>query len=285
MHESSRLIRRVESWDVCRVFAASFDGDPQFSDPMLCDEEQLRCNLIRPIEEPEGHCALAVYNGEEMTGLFTFLLLRQERYMEMLAGLSRDGETYAQLLRWLEQHFPGYGVDFVCNPGNWLLREQLDRRGAVYEPEQRKLVLETPPEGIDTDGVEPLSRAYAAQYREMHHTDMYWTGERVMQAQDRFRTLLAIREGQVVGYLDVTRSFRKNEPYDLLVREEYRRRGYGRRLLARALELNRPNGMMVLLDADNEAAIRLYTSLGFVQAQGQSQLLAHWTIPEREPGN
>ena len=84
---------------------------------------------------------------------------------------------------------------------------------------------------------------------------MYWTGEKVVQAQDRFRTFLAIHDGKVVGYMDVTYIFKENEPFDLFVLEEYRRMGYGRKLLAKALERNAPNRMMLLVDIDNDPAI------------------------------
>lgn len=63
--------------------------------------------------------------------------------------------------------------------------------------------------------------------------------------------------------------------------EEYRRKGYGRKLLAKALEMNQPNGMMLLVDVDNDSAMRLYESMGFFKVQGQNNLTAHWTVPEQ----
>ena len=142
------------------------------------------------------------------------------------------------------------------------------------------MVLETPVLGVDTSDIEPLSARYAEAYCSMHNKEMYWTGEKIMAAQDRFRTFLAIRAGRVVGYLDVTYTRRENEPFDLFVLPEYRRMGYGRKLLAKALDMNRPNGMMLLVDVDNEPAIRLYASMGFAKAQGQNNLTAHWRIPD-----
>ena len=141
------------------------------------------------------------------------------------------------------------------------------------------MVLGIPVLGIDTTCVELLSEQHTEQYCAIHNTDMYWTGEKVVQAQDRFRTFLAIHDGKVVGYMDVTYTFKENEPFDFLVLEEYRRMGYGRKLLAKALEMNQPNGMMLLVDADNYPAIRLYESMGFAKVQGQNNLTAHWTVP------
>ena len=273
------MIRIIKSYDECRDFASSFQGDPNFSDPMLSDEEQVQCNLIYAIDRTDRY-VLGVYQDATMIGLFTFLVLRDEHYIEMLVGLSRNKEAYLEVLHYLEQCYPGYSADFVFNPGNYLLKELLDLRNAEREPEQQKMVLGTPVLGIDTTGVELLSAQYTEQYCAIHNKDMYWTGEKVVQAQDRFRTLLAIHNGKVVGYMDVTYTYNENEPFDLFVLEEYRRIGYGRKLLAKALELNQPNGMMLLVDVDNDPAIRLYESMGFTKVQGQNNLTAHWSVPE-----
>ena len=274
------MIRVIKSYDECRDFASSFQRDPNFSDPMLCDEEQVECNLIKSIEKQDKHCVLGVYNEDQMIGLFVFLVFRDEKYIEMLVGLSRDKEAYLEMFRYLEQCYPNYSADFVFNPGNYLLKELLDLRNAEYEPEQQKMVLGTPVLGIDPTGVELLSAQYIKQYCAIHNKDMYWTGEKVVQAKDRFRTFLAIHDNKVVGYMDVTYTFKENEPFDLFVMEEYRRKGYGRKLLAKALEMNQPKGMMLLVDVDNEPAIRLYESMGFAKVQGQNNLTAHWTMPE-----
>lgn len=271
------MIRPVKTYEECRAFAAGFQGDPCFSAPMLSSEEQVQCNLVRPIENPDRHCVFGVYREETLIGLFAFLVIRDEQYAEMLVGLSWEKSAYQEALQYLEQHFPGYGVDFVFNPGNSLLREQLRLRKADFEPEQQKLVQEAPAPKIDTTSIVPLSSQYAKQYCAIHNKDMYWTGEKVAQAQDRFHTFLAVHDGRVVGYIDVTCTFKENEPYDLLVLEEYRRMGYGRKLLAKALEANAPNAMSVLVDADNAPAIRLYASMGF--AKRQTILAAHWTVP------
>ena len=273
------MIRIIKSYDECREFASSFQGDPNFSDPMLSDEEQVQCNLIKAINRTDRY-VLGVYQDTTMIGLFTFLVLRDEHYIEMLVGLSRNKEAYLEVLHYLEQCYPGYSVDFVFNPGNYLLKELLNLRNAEYEPEQQKMVLGTPVLGIDTTGVELLSELYAEQYCAIHNKDMYWTGEKVLQAQDRFHTFLAVHDGKVAGYMDVTYTFKENEPFDLLVLEEYRRMGYGRKLLAKALEMNQPNGMMLVVDVDNDPAMRLYESMGFVKVQGQNNLTAHWTVPE-----
>ncbi len=271
-------LRPIHDYEECRNFAEGFDHDPCFSDPMLMDEEQVRKNLMKSIEKPERHCVIGIFRGDKLVGLFAFLVLREEKYAEMLVGLSRDREAYREMFRYLEQNFPDFHIDFVFNPRNDLLRQLLEARGAGFEPEQQKMVLGTLVLDVDTTGIELFSELYAQQYFAIHNQDMYWTGEKVAAAPEKFRTLLAVENGRVVGYLDVTHCFAENEPYDLFVLPQYRHRGYGRKLLTKAIQMNQPKGMMLLVDVDDAAAIGLYESVGFVVAENQNSLTAHWTI-------
>ena len=274
------VVRTIQSMDECIEFVRGFHGDAQFSDPMLTNEEQFQTNLVKCVEHPDRHCALGVYLGEQLIGLFTFLVLLEERYLEMLVGLSRDRCAYAEILCYLEHHYPGYSADFVFNPQNHLWKQLLEERNAEFEPEQQKMVLDVPVTDLDTSGVELFTPEYRESYLSMHHQETYWPGEKVLAATDRFRVFLAIHEGKVVGYLDVTYCFEQNEPYDLFVLEKCRRMGFGRKLLAQALKCNEPKGMMAMVDVEAVAAIRLFESVGFQRAKHENNVTVHWTVPE-----
>ena len=53
--------------------------------------------------------------------------------------------------------------------------------------------------------------------------------------------------------------------------------------MARAIELNRPKGMMLLEDVGNFAANGLYRSVGFHKVEGANSLTATWMIPTGKP--
>lgn len=274
------MIRKITSYEECRAFANDLQRDLCFSDPMLTTEEQVRCNLIKSINQPERHDVLGVYREETLIGLFAFLVLPDEQYCEMLVGLSREQAAYEEVMAYLERCYPGYRADFVFNPDNALMKAQLETRRADFDTPQQKMIFHAPVPAVETSGIELFSEKYAGQYIALHNPDTYWTAEKVIDAPEKFRILLAVEGNRVVGYMDVTHVFEENEPYDLFVAEEYRRRGYGRKLLARALELNHPKGMMVLLEKDNFPAIQLYASMGFERAKGQDTQTAYWRIPE-----
>ena len=141
------MIKYITAYEECSAFAAGFQGDTRFSDPMLCSEEQIQCNLVKSIERPDCD-VLGIFREGRMIGLFALLVLPNEKYIEMLVGLSREKEAYLELLHYMGQRWLGFCADFVFNPGNYILKELLDLRGAEYEPEQQKMVLGTPPNGI-----------------------------------------------------------------------------------------------------------------------------------------
>ncbi len=270
------MIRPISDPQVFRDFLPAFRGDPLFSEPMLFTPEQLRCNLLEPLSSP-WHRVLGVWKGKELTGLFSFLILQEERYLEMLVGLSRDADAYGEIADWLQEACSGFHADFVFNPRNPLLRALLEQKGASFDPEQQRMAFSGPPPELDTAGVEPLSAQNRAQYEAIHNRDVYWTGDKVAEATDRFRALVAMEGEAAVGYLDVTYGDEENEIYDLLVLESRRRRGWGRKLLAKAMAPG--DRLMLMVDVDNAPAIALYRSLGFETVPGQNSLTATWQIP------
>ena len=267
--------KNILSFDECEEFVRSFCAENPFSDPKLSNVGEITDDLRKALEKKENHGVIGICKDQKMVGLFSFLVLRDERYLEMLIGLSGDKKAYHMMLAYLKEHFAACNADIVFNPNNHLLYDCLEEKGALFETEQQTMIYHTANLGIDTSGVELLTEPYLPSYLAMHNTDLYWTGDKVTHAEDRFRTFVAIESGSVVGYLDVTHCYEENEICDLLVKEEYRRKGYGRKLLAKALELNRPNGMMLFVNIDNQPAIRVYESLGFVKAENQNSLVAH----------
>jgi ribosomal protein S18 acetylase RimI-like enzyme len=258
------MIRKLTSLDPCISFIDSFTDDPCFREPMLYDPDILKNNLRASLSR-SSHRVVGVYQDGELTGLFDFVILPQEEFLEAVAAMSRLPAAYEEIFTWLQENYPGYHADFVINPANYLLMEKLQQLKAFFDIEQFKMVFAGNIPDIDTTGVELISEKYHQQYIDMHTTDRYWIAEKVLAAPERFNVLIAVSEGNVVGYLDVTNCFAENEPYDILVRKEYRRQGWGRKLLAKALQLNHPQGMMLLVEIDNQAAISLYESLGFVR--------------------
>lgn len=271
------MLKRLTSAKEYMDFINDINRDPNFSDPMLSNEEQIRGNLLDAPDKPSNQI-WGVFEGAQITGLFVFLILEEESYIEMLVGLSRSPKAYEEMLSFLKGTYKSCLADFVYNPGNHLLHQLLLDEKSEFETEQQKMLLKREVPCQSSLQVELYSPKYREQYIAIHSKEGYWTAEKVIDAPDRFRIILAIEQDEVVGYIDITHKFEENEPFDVFVKENFRRKGYGRAMLAKAIELNRPKQMMLLVDADNAAAISLYESLGFVKAVGENNLTAHVSL-------
>ena len=261
-------------------FVNDINSDPAFSSPALATPAMMKDNLLSAVGR-SGREVLGVLRDGQPAGLFIPMLFPEDRYLEIDVALSRSAEADETMLRYLREQYPGFHADFVINPADRRLTDLLVRSGARPDIEQQVMKLTGDPPPVDTAGIETLSESFRDQYLALHSTDCYWTGERVAEAADRFRVLLAVEDDRVVGYLDVTKCYDENEPYDLLVAEASRRKGWGRKLLARAIELNRPKAMELQVDVDNIPALRLYGSMGFTRFPGRNNVTVKWDIPEK----
>lgn len=245
---------------------------------MLATEAQRQKHLYEVPADPCA-CLLGSFAGETLTGLFVFLILEKDRYVQMLAGLTRSRKACAEALDFLTSRCAGYGADFVFNPRNAVLRALLKERGCIMDPEQIRLRWTREVPVSDLSGIFPLEEPHRARYCALHSRGVYWTAERVLAAPERFHVLLALDGGEAVGYLDLHCGETEHEIYDLFVAETHRRRGYGKKLLAQAVQISRSHGLIAVLDADSSAALALFSTQGFVPEPDGAMQTARWEIP------
>lgn len=258
-------------------FINEIKSDSNFSDPMLCTDENMKFNLLEASNNPANHI-YGVFDENVLVALFVFLILDDEKYIEMLVGLSKNSKAYVEMFSYLKTEFKGYSIDFVYNPNNYLLHEILSNEQAEFEVEQQKMILRNKITHYSNHQVELYSQKYYEQYKAIHSTDVYWTADKVIATPEVFRIILAIENDEVVGYIDITHKFDENEPYDIFVKSEYRRKGYAKAMLAKAIELNKPHKMNTQVDIDNVGAISLFSSLGFEEVCGENNITAHLVL-------
>ena len=266
------MIKRIQSFEEYEDFIHRLSHHPLYSDPHFTHNKNNLYNAVKKNDE----YAFAVLDHDRIEGLFVWLILPGEQFIEMLIGFTENTAAFSEMLLYMEKNYPGFQMDFVFNPRNPVIRRQLEMKGAKFETEQQKMQQKKALPDISTECIELLSERWEDQYCRLHRKETYWTAERILTAQDRFRVLLAIRDGSVQGYLDVTRCHAENEIYDLFVKPEASRQGYGLAMLVKAVELNKPHQMMVLVDVDAEEEIQLYTEAGFEILEGYNSVLASY---------
>ena len=265
------MIQEIYSFDEYEGFISELAKHPQYSDPHFTyDKNNLYCSL----KSKDKHAFVVLENGITK-GLFVFIVLLDDRYVEMLIGFTKEEEVFVEMLEYMEKNYCGYQMDFVFNPLNTAIYGPLKSKGAIFESEQMKMIQGGFVPNVSTNNIQLLSDKWMKQYCELHDTDTYWTGERILSALDKFRVLLVIKDEQVLGYLDAQSCFDINEIYALYIKPEVVSQGYELALLAKAIELNKPNQMMVVVDADNKEEVDLYIAADFTKLEGQNSITAY----------
>lgn len=265
------MIQKIYSFDEYEGFINELNEHTQYSDPHFSYDKN---NLYRSLKSKDKHAFVVLENGI-VKGLFVFIILPDDRYVEMLIGFTKVEEVFIEMLEYMENNYCGYQMDFVFNPLNTAIYGPLKLKGAIFEPEQMKMIQGGTVPNVSTKNIEKLSDKWMKQYFDLHNTDTYWTGERIVSGLDKFRVFLVVKDGQVLGYLDVQSCYDINEIYALYVKPEVLSQGYELSLLAKAIELNKPNQMMVVVDVDNKEEVELYTAAGFVKLEGQNSVTAY----------
>lgn len=265
------MIQKIYSFDEYEGFINELNEHPQYSDPHFSYDKN---NLYRSLKSKDKHAFVVLENGI-VKGLFVFIILPDDRYIEMLIGFTKVEEVFTEMLEYMENNYCGYQMDFVFNPHNTAISRPLKLKGAIFEPEQMKMIQSGSVPNVLTNNIEQLSDKWVKQYCDLHSTDTYWTGERIISALNKFRVLLVVKDEQVLGYLDVQSCYDINEIYALYVKPEVMSQGYELSLLANAIELNKPNQMMVVVDVDNKEEVELYTAAGFSRLEGQNSITAY----------
>ncbi len=268
------MLKEITSLDGYETFIEEICSDSNYVDPHYLYDHN---NLYNAFEKRNQHVYANINDGN-IDGIFVLLILPNEKYIEMIIGLSKSEHAYNELFKYLEKDYKGYRCDFVINPKNILLKNILVSKDAKFENEQQRMIARFPSHKQYPLDIQLYTEQWKQAYINMHVKETYWTAEKVLSAFNRFRVFLAIHQGQLVGYLDVTYTYKQNEPYSLFILPEYQNLGYEQALLSKAIQMNGISTMMTLVDVKAKEEIRIYEEAGFEVIKGQNSVFATITI-------
>ena len=194
------MIKEINSFELYEEFIKDVSSNSNFADPHFEFDNN---NLYDSLKK-DNKRAYIVTEGERVNGLFVWLIIPDEKYIEMLIGLSREESSIKEMITFIENEYRGYKLDFVINPQHNLFCDLLQTKNAKFEEEQQWMIWEKEIEHQYPYEIVLLTQEYEAQYIDKHSKDTYWTAEKVINAKDKFRVFLAIHEDKVIGYIDVT---------------------------------------------------------------------------------
>lgn len=117
------MIKEIHSFAEYEGFINELARDPIYSDPHFTYSKE---NLYRSLKR-EGEYAFVVLGNGVAEGLFIWLVLPEDRYIEMIIGYTREEKAFAEMLSYMEQNYYGYSMDFVFNPLNAAISHQIEK--------------------------------------------------------------------------------------------------------------------------------------------------------------
>ena len=203
-----------------------------------------------------------VKKNDIVIGLYVFLFIEDEKYLELLFYLSSETRAFDYLLLYLSDNYKEYKIDFVFDKDEKMV-ESLKKYNCIFEKDQYVMKLKDyKPVNIIYNIVNYCEK-YRDQYTQLHSKDVYWTADKVINSPEQFKIFLCLVDNQVVGYVDMSYCFTVNQPFDVFVKKEYRNRGICKEMLTVAINSNENRQVELTVDYDSEFAIKAYRSLGF----------------------
>lgn len=250
-----KIIKNIENY---LDFIATINKSDNCFDPVLRNND----DYIK-MGQKDKNIVLGSFDDKEMVrGIFSFLVIEDDKYAELLLAASKNIEAYEELFSYIDVNYHNYDVYFVYNPLNNILNDMLAKKNAKFWPIQMKMKCEDYKIDKEISEVVALSDEILNQYINIHNNDIYWNAKRVI-ADKRFKSFVAICKGKAIGYIDIRMENLENHIMDVIVLEEYRNKGYGAMLINKALKDSYPKSMLLEVDNDNYPARHLYEKTGF----------------------
>ena len=250
-----KIIKNIENY---LDYIATINKSNNFFDPVLRNND----DYIK-MGRKDKNIVLGSFDENEMIrGIFSFLVIEDDKYAELLLASSKNIEAYEELFSYIDVNYHDYDVYFVYNPLNNILNDMLAKRNAKFWPIQMKMICDNYNIGKKIFDVVALNDEILNQYFDIHNNDIYWNAKRVI-ADKSFKSFVAISNGKAIGYIDIRMEHLENHIMDVIVLEEYRNKGYGAKLINKALKDSYPKSMLLEVDNDNYPARHLYEKTGF----------------------
>jgi ribosomal protein S18 acetylase RimI-like enzyme len=233
------------------------------------------------VQPPEGYGFLATREDEKITGYFGIELDLKLGRSWLFGPLVDDLEwntiadqLYQAILADLPPEIKDQELYFQSQ--NLRLQEFAQRQGFTYHTEAAVLVLDVNLRQIrDDSGVVEFDEKYTSQLDALHNAlfpnTYYSAGQLIELAEaDDKHLLIHLNNGSLVGYIFVQlRPASRGVYIDFLgVDPQYRRQGIAQDLVAQAVDwaVQKPyvESITLTVNGDNDAAIKLYHSLGFI---------------------
>lgn len=249
------MIKIINSINEYYDFIKNIDKEENFCNPFSYD-----FNKYEQIAN-KNYTFITLKNGD-LTGVYAFLIIEEEKYIELLFSSSKDKDSYQEMLDNLLNKFEGYSFYFAYNPNNYLMNDLLKKYNAKFDKIQKQMIYKGKYDFIVSQNIFLLTNETFDDYKKIHRDEGYWDSDKIINSQNHCAFILKYKEC-VIGHIDLYISEKLNMITDIYVQPNYRNKGYGKELLIQGILISKNKEFVLQVDIDNEIAIHLYKKIGF----------------------
>lgn len=209
------------------------------------------------------------YDGKELNGV---AILPCDDIVNDCVGIfakSSFGLTVSHMLQFAENDLKGRSYFFCVNDKNHHINELVELYNITDLGKDITMKLDhtslayTRIECFDDKFTE-----YQHEFISLHNSlfpDVYWTGEKIQNTINNWIILLEFEHDILVGYIILSTKSDCIYVQAIGVKEDFRKKGYGHRLMKRAVVFASKKYKKIILEVEavNKDAISLYQSIGF----------------------
>jgi ribosomal protein S18 acetylase RimI-like enzyme len=238
------------------------------------DYDTLLYYFKKRLKRPDDEILVCTAHNE-ILGVLAVIVEAKDKYLEAVGGVFAKGnyqEISMEFFNYLKEKYAGFHFDAAYPEENKEAISFMESIGASCIGMDFEMALKKDdfqPSKVNKE-ILPLSEKYYESFCRFHdenHPNVYWTGERILSALDKFDVLIGLEKDKIVGYIVTSTSGNKKEEIYFIEADKcYGRQGYAESLLQKSIDRTFESGikeLMVMVEIDNISEINLYESFGF----------------------
>jgi N-acetylglutamate synthase-like GNAT family acetyltransferase len=219
------------------------------------------------------HDRLLIFEeNNQICGVLALLADPHEKYLEAIGGVFAERKYHLvakAFFDYIARSYSGYSMHAAYPEENEQAIKFMESIGAELEDSDYEMRIKKGEILVCCccKDVMQLTERYFASFKEFHdaqHPNVFWTGEKLLDAQDKFRIHIVTENEKVIG--SVVTSRQTEEIFFIAVVDDKQESAYGKPLLLQAVQDAFADGaeeLLSMVERDNDSKINLFENLGF----------------------
>ena len=254
-------------------FAVRLNSRPEHRCKAFHDShDNIHAQFERMLDHPHDKILVQEEQGR-ITGVLAILVEPEDKYIEAIGGVFAErnyGPVATEFFNCLRENYPGHQMHAAYPEENEQAICFMNSIGAELEDYDYELRLKRAAfrGGAGHENTAQLTEQYYAGFSEFHNhhnPDVFWTGEKLLDALDKFRIHIAIENKTIVGAV-VTSKQTEPEIFFLTLAEHHQVLRYGKPLLLHAAKSAYCDGaeeILSMVDKKRSDLLITFEEVGF----------------------